>query len=255
MDKKQAGDLPRLIALFTDFGSTGLYLGQMQAALIASGVTVPVIDLCNNAPFFDPRSSAYLLAALSRRMPSGTLFLSVVDPGVGGSRLPLLVKTADHWFVGPDNGLFSQVVLGDPQCRVSKIVWRPEGDLSNSFHGRDLFAPVAARVSLGQAVSSAALMASQLAGADWPADLERIIYIDHYGNAFTGIRAATLDRSERLEVGGIELSYAATFCEVEPGAAFWYENSSGLVEIAVAQGRADQRLGLSVGHAVHIIRG
>lgn len=254
MEKKQAGDLPHLIALFTDFGSAGLYLGQVQAALIAAGVTVPVVDLCNNAPLCDPRSSAYLLAALSRRMPSGTLFLSVVDPGVGGERRPLLLETADHWFVGPDNGLFSQIVQGDPLCRINKIVWRPEGGLSNSFHGRDLFAPVAARVSLGQAVSSAALSPSKLAGADWPADLEQVIYIDHYGNAFTGIRAIALDQNAQLEAAGIKLSYARAFCEVEPGTAFWYENSSGLVEIAVAQGRADLSLGLSVGNSIKVIR-
>ncbi|MCP4992878.1 MAG: SAM-dependent chlorinase/fluorinase, partial [Gammaproteobacteria bacterium] len=92
---------PRLIALFTDFGSEGPYLGQMEAVLATSDIRLPCVNLLSNAPAFNPRASAYLLAALAEQMPAGTIFLAVVDPGVGGERLPLVVQTRQQWFIGP----------------------------------------------------------------------------------------------------------------------------------------------------------
>jgi S-adenosylmethionine hydrolase len=94
---------------------------------------------------------------------------------------------------------------------------------------------------------------SEMVGADWDDDLREIIYIDHYGNAFTGIRGACLDKGIKIEVRGKLLSYAPTFCDVEIGCAFWYENSCGLVELAVNQGRADQVLGLKLGDKINIV--
>ncbi|MCB1871069.1 MAG: SAM-dependent chlorinase/fluorinase, partial [Gammaproteobacteria bacterium] len=113
--------LPELIALFTDFGEAGPYSGQMEAVLLSSGVQIPVIRLLSDAPMCNPRASAYLLAPLAQQLPGNTLFLAIVDPGVGGSRLPLLVKTDHHWFVGPDNGLFSQIVKRAPGASVQAI--------------------------------------------------------------------------------------------------------------------------------------
>lgn len=242
-------DRPSLVALFTDFGSNGPYLGQMTAVLHGAGSGVPVVNLLSDAPRCDPRASAYLLAALADPMPAATLFLSVVDPGVGGERAALLVRTEKGWFIGPDNGLFSQVVRQAPEPRLFRIDWRPP-QLSDSFHGRDLFAPVAAAICSGRGVETTRLSPAVMVGSDWPAQLWQVIYIDHYGNAFTGVRGASLQRDQMLDVGAARLNYARTFCSVPRGSAFWTVNSQGLVEISVNGGRADQQLRLAPGSVV-----
>ena len=130
-----------------------------------------------------------------------------------------------------------------------RVDWRPS-HLSDSFHGRDLFAPVAAAVCNGQPLALSPLSATALCGHDWPDDLPEIVYIDHYGNAFTGIRGASIPRDARLQAGGVSLGYARTFCSVARGTPFWYVNSQGLVEVAVSEGRADRQLGLGLGSRV-----
>ncbi len=237
---------PGRIALFTDFGAEGPYTGQMQAVLSDAGV--PVVDLLSNAPAFDAVRSGYLLAALSRCMPKETLFVTVVDPGVGGKRRPLILRTSQHWFVGPDNGLLAQVAKEDG-CSAQTIDWIPQR-LSASFHGRDLFSPVAVMLCQGEEVSGQDLTPSELVGMDSADDLAEIIYIDPFGNGFTGIRADSLGQEAVLSLGGEQISHARTFCEATPGTPFWYHNSCGLVEIAVNQGRADEALGLRIGDEV-----
>jgi S-adenosylmethionine hydrolase len=218
----------------------------MQAVLTDAGV--PVVDLLSNAPAFDPVRSGYLLAALSRYMPENTLFVTVVDPGVGGARRPLILQTPQHWFVGPDNGVLAQVAKEEGST-VQTIDWFPEW-LSASFHGRDLFSPVAVMLCQGEEVSGKDLTPSELKGADSADDLAEIIYIDPFGNGFTGIRAEGMERTSLLSLGGHSISHGRTFSDVPAGTPLWYENSCGLVEIAVNQGRADEMLGLSIGDRV-----
>jgi S-adenosylmethionine hydrolase len=237
---------PKLIALFTDFGSSGPYQGQVKAVLAAAAPAIPVIDLLSNASLFNPRASAYLLAALARSMPADTLFLSVVDPGVGGDRLPLLISTGTQWFVGPDNGILSQVIHSSGRAEVYRIDWKPE-HLSASFHGRDLFAPVAAKLCNRESFDRTALPADEPLGVEWPTDLAEIIYIDHFGNAMTGIDALSLAQTEELDIAGRNIPHARTFCDVPISQPFWYENSIGLVEIAVNRGSAAELLKLRVG--------
>jgi len=244
---------PSLIALFTDFGPRGIYTGQMEAVIAASGTGVPVIELCSDAPVFNPRASAYLLAGLAGEMPDNTLFVCVVDPGVGGDRRALSVRTGRHGFVGPDNGLLSQVVRHSDPCSIQMIDWIPTR-LSDAFHGRDLFAPTAARLALGEKIPGTALDPTDIVGADWPMDLNEIIYADHYGNLLTGLRASQIEQDTLLEVKGQTLSYRRTFCEAQPGEAFWHADSIGLVEISVNGGRAEEVLGLKTGDSV-VIKG
>jgi S-adenosylmethionine hydrolase len=241
-----------MIVLFTDFGLAGPYVGQMKAVLHRLAPGVPVIDLFADAPSRDPRAAAYLLAAYAPWFPPDTIFLAVVDPGVGGVRAPVIVAADDRWFVGPDNGLFELVkrrAVTPP--REWEITWRP-AILSPSFHGRDLFAPVAARLALGETPPGTLRDPAAMARNDWPDDLAEIVYLDHYGNAMTGLRAGVLAKSTRLVAGGREISPAHTFSAVPEGAAFWYENSTGLAEIAVNLGRADAALGLKIGSPVEV---
>jgi len=240
-----------MIVLFTDFGPSGPYVGQMREAITKRAPNLTAIELLSNAPAFNPKASAYLLAALAPDFPDDAIFLCVVDPGVGGDRLPLIVKADNQVFIGPDNGLFSIITQRSSTVSAQKITWRPDY-LSASFHGRDLFAPVAAMVSTGETVSSEPIQVDTLTQLDWPDDLESIIYIDHFGNAMTGIRAKTLSSTTRLEWRGNKFSYARTFSSVESGAAFWYENANGLAEISINQGRADN-LGLVIGEPISIL--
>ena len=132
-----------------------------------------------------------------------------------------------------------------------RITWQPP-QLSASFHGRDLFAPVAARLARGEPPPGEPIAPGALVGHDWPDDLAAIVYIDSFGNAMTGLRAARLNEANHLVVRGERLERVRTFSAVARGAAFWYENANGLAEIAVNQERADRQLGLTVGERVEI---
>ena len=242
-----------MIALFTDFGLEGPYTGQMKAVLHWMAPGVPVIDLFADAPMGDSKASAYLLAAYAAWFPEGTVFLCVVDPGVGGERPAVVVEADGRVFVGPGNGLFELVGRRAQTARTVEIAWRPE-TLSASFHGRDLFAPVAAMIARGDSPPGGPIDDHAMR-PDWPDDLATIVYVDHYGNAMTGLRASVLPPGARLVAAGRTLERAHTFSDRSPGEAFWYENSNGLAEIAVNRGRADRDLGLGLGTPVEIVFG
>jgi S-adenosylmethionine hydrolase len=243
-----------MIVLFTDFGLEGSYTGQVEAVLYRQAPGVPVINLFSDLTPFDIQSAAYLLPAYVSFFPPGTVFICVVDPGVGGDRPGVVLKADSRWFVGPDDGLFTLLVR-----RADKVEWwrlpEPE-NVASSFHGRDVFAPAAARLARDGKVSEESGPAEPMAGSvndypGWPDDLARVVYIDHYGNAVTGVRVSEVS-SAVLTVNGHMLRNAATFSSVPEGAAFWYGNSNGLIELAVNQGRADKVLGLSVGSEVRV---
>lgn len=238
-----------MILLVTDFGLCGPYTGQMQAVLYREAPEVPVISLFADAPAFNPRASAYLLASYAEAFPAGSVFLCVIDPGVGSERWPLVLQADERWYVGPDNGLLSQAAARAGVARWWRITYQP-AQLSASFHGRDLFAPVAARIARGEAVPGEPCAGPLSDTRSWPADLWEVIYIDHYGNAMTGIRADTVSPDQDLVAAGRRMAPARVFADRSRGAGLWYRNANGLVEIAVNQGRADQALGLAVGSPV-----
>jgi S-adenosyl-L-methionine hydrolase (adenosine-forming) len=240
-----------MIVLFTDFGVTGPYVGQLHAVLERDAPGEKVVDLLHTVPPFDVRAGAYLLAALAGDIPGGAVVVAVVDPGVGGERAAVMLQADDLRYVGPDNGLFELVWRRARQRQCRRILWRPPG-LAPSFHGRDLFAPVAARLVRGLEVAAEPATWRAMPAAQWPDDLPGIVYIDHYGNAVTGIRSDTLGAKSVLRVNGKLLERARVFADVPPGTAFWYGNSSGLAEIAVNQGDAASVLGLGVGTEVGI---
>jgi len=239
-----------MIHLFSDFGQQGPYIGEMQAVLARGLPNITLIDLMHDAPAFNPRASAYLLAALSRRFMPGDMCLAVVDPGVGNKQRRVLLLEADEvCYVGPDNGLFAVLLQGAQHCLCREICWRPD-KLSSSFHGRDLFAPVAIRNKLGLDLDGRMLEPGSLVGMDWPQQIAEVVYIDRYGNVVTGLRATDCSKETDFTISGRKISHALIFSAVETGVVFWYENSMGLVEIAVNSGNAADILGLRIGSTV-----
>lgn len=240
-----------MFVLFTDFGLEGPYTGQMKAVLIGEAPGVPVVDLCADLSPFEAQGAAYLLAAYLDAFPADAVFVCVVDPGVGSSRDGLVLKADGQHFVGPDNGLLALVARRAAAASAWRITWTPER-LSASFHGRDLFAPVAARLARGEAPPGEPLPREAVDRADWPNDLARIVYIDRYGNLVSGHRATGVPEIAAIGAGRHRIAHGGTFSAVPPNTAFWYANANGLIEIAVNQGRADTELGVSVGAAIEV---
>jgi S-adenosylmethionine hydrolase len=239
------------IFLFTDFGSTDIYVGQVKAVLQTEAPRSVAVDLLNDAPSFDVACGAHLLAALGARLPAGSVTIAVVDPGVGSSRGAVALQADRRWFVGPDNGLLSVMAARASDTRCFDIACVPT-DTSVSFHGRDIFAPVAALIATGRVGAQTLTPKARLDLMLDAADLPCIIYIDHYGNAMSGMRAAGVARSAHVAVCGRDIRYARVFSDVPSGELFWYENSIGLVEVAANQQSAAARLGIAVGDAVAI---
>lgn len=240
------------IILFTDFGSNDLYVGQVEAVLDRYAPGVRVIHLMHEAPSFNVKASAHLLAALVQYSARGHVFMGVVDPGVGTDRGAVVMRADGRWFVGPDNGLFSVIAARAPVRQFWRIVDVP-ARVAPSFHGRDLFAPMAGAVATDDFPKDQVKLVAALEidlGGD---DLAEAIYIDHYGNVFSGIRAHGVSPDARVSVAGREVPHARVFSAVPPGEAVWYENSTGLVEVAVNQGSAAQQLGIVIGDPMRVV--
>jgi hypothetical protein len=242
-----------MIVLFTDFGADDIYVAQVKAVLVQQAPPgTPIHDLLHSVPNFDARAGAHLLAALQAWFPAGSVFLAVIDPGVGSTRDAIVLEADGKAYVGPDNGLLSVVAARAVKVRSWRIVWRPHAP-SASFHGRDLFAPVAAWIAAGNVAKDKLEETPGLNVQFGPDDLVEVIYIDHYGNALTGLRAGNVARSARIEAGGGQLTYARVFADAPAGNGFWYENSVGLVEIAINGGSAAESLGIHIGDPVRVV--
>ena len=240
-----------MIVLLTDFGLEGPYTGQVNAVLHQQAPGVPVVNLFPDLPPFDIQAAAYLLPAYTGRLAPGTVCLCVVDPGVGGSRPGCVLNAGGRWYVGPDEGLFTLIARqGAVQSchRLPEVTWA-----APSFHGRDVFAPAAAWLARHGRMKDNWEAAEPAPRDDWPDDLPRVLYIDRFGNAITGLRAGAVAAEAVLHVNGHDLRRAPTFSAVDAGQAIWYENSNGLVELAVNRGRADAMLGLEVGTPFEIV--
>ena len=236
-----------MIFLFTDYGPD-LYQGQLESVLRKACPDTPILSLCANAPRHNPRAAAYLLAACCTKLPPESILLGIVDPGVGTwEDPPLILKLAQCWYLGPDNGLFDILRRRDKTAPAWRPSWRPEHKISPSFHGRDLYAPLARRIATGWHPPEKDRAPPRDKPRPWPDELPEIIYIDHFGNALSGLQASTYSKQQRFLANLRVLPHAETFGSAPKGAPFWYENSIGLVELAVNQGSAAALLGLNIG--------
>jgi S-adenosylmethionine hydrolase len=240
-----------VIVLFTDFGLHDPYVGQIKARLTELAPAQTVVDLLHEAPDFNPHAGAHLLAAFAPTFPPGCVFLAVVDPGVGTPRDAVVVLAQGRWFVGPDNGLLSVAAARDPAHRCWRISWRPEA-LSATFHGRDLFAPIAADIARGEFPNDKLQALDALHVQFDAGELPRVIYIDHFGNAWTGLHDVGHDA--HVTAAGRRFQHGESFGFVGKGEGFWFINSVGLLELAVNRGSAAAAYGLKVGDPVQVRR-
>lgn len=241
-----------LVTLLTDFGCRDSYVAEMKAVLLSTVPSVQLVDLTHEIPPGNVLAAQYILARTWARFPSGSVHLAVVDPGVGSRRRAIAVASADHYFVGPDNGLFTPVLDGATVVELTV----PE-NAAPTFHGRDVFAPAAARLVLGEGVEKLGTPVADPIRLSPPQPVvegERVrgavIYVDRFGTLITNIGRELAAGKAAVEIRGIAVPLRRTFADVEPGELVAFVGSGGTVEIAVRDGAAAAKLDAGVGEAV-----
>ena len=241
----------RPIVLATDYGISGSYVGQLKSVIYKQTPNAQIIDLIHDLPAFNPKASAYLLASHLEYIPENSVVVGVVDPGVGSAREPIVLEGDGFAFVGPNNGLFSIIARKLSNVKLDEIHLIKE-PISKTFHGRDIFAPTAAQIVINSMPVLESLSIENLVGIEYPNVLFEIIYIDHYGNAITGITCNQIKTDQAIKINDYEINFAETFSSVEQGKCFWYCNSNGLIEIAARETSATEIMNLSIGTKLSI---
>lgn len=256
----------RILTFLSDFGSRSPYPAAMKGA--AARGDVVFVDITHDVPRHDIRAGAYLLWSAAHAFPPGTVHCAVVDPRVGTARAALAVASGGHLFVGPDNGLLMPAArrLGSP--RVFRLVATPGrgAGVSSTFHGRDVFAPAAARLAAGEPVETIGRPAQEFVDLAFPVGRRRgrrlegeVLWVDPFGNVLTTIPGRLLAgmparRPVEVQVGAgsITAVVGTTFGDVSRGQAVAYVGSDGVVEVAINQGSAAAVTGAAPGARVRI---
>ena len=256
-----------VITLTSDFGLQDPFVGVMKGQILARFPAASIVDLSHEVVAHWPVEAGFWLARSYRYFPRGTVHVAVVDPGVGGSRGIAVVEGDGHLFLAPDNGLLGSVFEAIPvpvlrllsdQYVTTLGVTRP----SATFHGRDIFAPVAAEVAAGRAApDELGELVSELVPGWLEAPTESgghitgaVVTIDHFGNLITNIDGTLLQSLARAQVrvGGLEIPLRRTYSDVRPGDYLALVNSFGVLEIARAERNAAEGLGLARGAPVTV---
>lgn len=253
-----------LIALLTDFGQTDTYVGVMKGVMRSICPEADFIDLTHGVRPQAVAQAAFLLSVSVPHFPHGTVFLSVVDPGVGSDRAALAARVGEHLFVAPDNGLLSMVWREDAEAHsLIRSEYRlPQ--VSATFHGRDIFAPAAAHLAAGVSLANLGPRVTEIErlALAHPSPVSAtilrgaVVHIDHFGNLVTNIRTGDLApalRASRITVqtGGAEITgLRVTYSEADEGELLAHWGSSGHLEIAVRGGCASGRLAVDIGEPV-----
>ncbi|MBA2646537.1 MAG: SAM-dependent chlorinase/fluorinase [Pyrinomonadaceae bacterium] len=259
-----------IVTLLTDFGTTDYFVGAMKGALLSVCPDACIIDITHEVPAHDIEAGAFILFAAHEAFPPCTIHVAVVDPGVGSARRPILVVSGGHFFVGPDNGLFSYIYerAHTPQVfhLTNEKFFRPSR--STTFHGRDVFAPVAGALaggimpaSFGEAITDYYQIPSAKPKRLDDGTLEAsIIHIDRFGNCVTNITRQDAPDAARgswhLVVGSHQVRAVREFFAAEDGASeelFAVWGSAGFLEIAVFCGSAARVLNARRGQAVSVV--
>ena len=256
-----------LMALLTDFGTADHYVGTMKGVALGICPELTLVDITHDIPPHDVRAGARQLAASYKYFPAGTVFLAVVDPGVGSGRRGLAVETADYRFVAPDNGLLSAVLDETPARRVVELTERKfaRPTISRTFEGRDRFAPAAAYLARGIAIASLGRSIKDYQTIDLPRPVVsaqelsgEVLRVDRFGNLITNIDRRSFEQfagggSIAVFVGGQEIPrLVATYAEAPAGQLCALFGSTDHLEVAVNAGDAAATLKLARGAAAQV---
>lgn len=256
------------ILMLSDFGHQDAYVGIMKSVILGITPDAQLVDLCHEVPKQNVMSGAHILSTAVPFMASGSTVLAVVDPGVGTSRRAIAVETDDFVFVAPDNGLLTDVFDDQPPRRVV-VLDRAEFHLprvSRTFHGRDIFSPVAAHLAAGRDLTDVGTVIDpeeivrlrEVGPLIKERAIEcRIVHVDHFGNAITNLRRRTvgaLGRTIRcMRIKGQEAPFAETFGDVGEGTAVCYFNSTDFLELGVRNRNAAEQFELSQRDMLHVV--
>ncbi|HEU0252672.1 MAG TPA: SAM-dependent chlorinase/fluorinase [Pyrinomonadaceae bacterium] len=257
---KSSPDLP-VITLLTDFGTADYFVGAVKGAILSVNPHAVIADITHEIPPQDIEAGAFTLLAAYPTFPAGTIHVAVVDPGVGSARRAIIVEAGKQFFVGPDNGIFSYIYDREPSQKIfhvtaEKYFRRPT---SSTFHGRDVFAPVAAALSkgikpeaLGSPISDEVRLRDSLTpGVARNGDVQgRIIHIDRFGNCITNLTRESLGERSVLVVNGKRITTFREFYDGAGKAPFAIWGSAGFLEISVNGGSAATALKVERGEAV-----
>jgi S-adenosylmethionine hydrolase len=264
--------MPPIVALLSDFGTQDHYVGAMKGAVLSVCPDAQLVDLVHDLPPHDVEAGAFALAAAVSAFPAGTVFLAVVDPGVGTARRGLAAQTGGHLFVAPDNGLLSLVLVEHPDARVHAItnasLFRFE--VSSTFHGRDVFGPVAGHLARGMPIDDVGppltdpyrfpvAAVRRLGDDEWEAE---VVHLDRFGNLTTNVSERELrgilahfggDPTQVvIVVEGTVVPLVRTYGEVAEGEGCAFLGSSRRLEVAIHGGNAGRLLGAARGATVRI---
>lgn len=270
-------DVVRPIFLLTDFGTRSHYAGQVRALLQSLSPRSPIVDLTHEVEPFAIDEAAWLLETALPVIPERAVILAVVDPGVGTDRAPIVVQSGHRYFVGPDNGLLSPAfpealrerleapsAVSLPAFAVAHRLENPayrRATVSQTFHGRDIFAPAAAAVArgvppggLGQRVPTAVLLPPFRGRprGDGRSFEGYVVHIDRYGNLVTTVQASQCGANFAVTIAGCRIAARTTFAEAAPGDLVSHVDSSGFVAVACNRGNAAHVLGVGRGAPVMV---
>ncbi len=237
----------RLLTLTTDFGTRDHYVGVMKGVVASVAPLVRVVDICHEIPQFNISEGAFAIAQAFQYFPRGTVHVVVVDPGVGSGRRPLAAVAGGHYFVAPDNGVLSQVFAFAGEFTTREVdVLHGLDVLSQTFHGRDLFAPAGASLANGLPFRGIGPLVSDPV-CQPPAKVVngkgRVLHVDAFGNIVTSFRPHDLPEGKSLSIGGQAVSLRAdSYASAPADSLFLIVGSSGYLEISLNQGSAAQAL-------------
>ncbi len=254
------------ITLTTDFGVTDHYVGTMKGVILRTCPTAQIVDITHELPPYSLYAGAYAISQAAPYFPDGTVHTVVVDPGVGTERRAMVMEADDQVFVAPDNGVLTLVMAGEARVRAYEIARRDLmlPILSATFHGRDVFAPIAAAIASGLVrpeevgpeisglITIHELLAQQIRRDWWHG---RVLSIDRFGNIITNFRfePGTLSKTFRLEIGShFVTDFRTTFADAPEGVVFAYLGSSDYIEVGMNRENAASRVGASVGQSISL---
>jgi S-adenosylmethionine hydrolase len=255
-----------IITLTTDFGLSDPFVGTMKGVILAIAPSASIVDITHDINSYDVMEGAFILDGAYRYFPEGTIHVVIVDPGVGSARRPIAMATQGHIFVAPDNGILSFVLDSDPRptgTSAYHITNRSlfNSQISNTFHGRDIFAPVAAHLARGAPIDSVGPLIVDYKKKLVPKPrlirpdtlLGTALRVDKFGNIITNIRPESLKGDFAIRVAGLEIRRrVSNYAEADQGEFFAIEGSSGYIELALNQGSAAERLNVGRGAEIEV---